>query len=67
MQVIVDGLLTNYYKVGHGPVVLGLHGWGDNSRTFSQLSKNLEERYEFIGLDLPGFGESQTICYCCSF
>jgi pimeloyl-ACP methyl ester carboxylesterase len=59
MQVVVNNLLVNYTKVGKGPVVLGLHGWGDSLTTFNQLAKDLQSNYQFIALDLPGFGTSQ--------
>lgn len=59
MQAVVDGLLTNYQKTGHGKTVLLLHGWGDSSKTFASLAKELAEKYEVLSLDLPGFGGTQ--------
>ncbi len=60
MQVVIDGLLTNYQKQGSGKkCVLLLHGWGDSLTTFSDLSNNLEKTYTVYSLDLPGFGQSQ--------
>ena len=60
MNVVVDGLMTNYQKIGKGKVVVLLHGWGDTSQTFSKLIENLEHKYLIYGLDLPGFGGTQT-------
>ncbi len=60
MQVIVDNLLLNYHEIGKGPVVVCLHGWGDNSTTFEGLTKELEKTYQVVMLDLPGFGGSQA-------
>jgi pimeloyl-ACP methyl ester carboxylesterase len=59
MNVVVDGLMTNYQKTGEGPVILMLHGWGDSSKTFDQLIKNLPTSYQYLSLDLPGFGGTQ--------
>lgn len=59
MQVVVNGLLTNYVKSGNGKTVLLLHGWGDSSATFHQLSKELDNKFQTLCLDLPGFGGTQ--------
>lgn len=56
MQVIVDTLLTHYDTVGKGQKILILHGWGDDSRNWQRLQKDLSENYQVITLDLPGFG-----------
>lgn len=60
MQVVVDGLLTNYTKTGDGKVVLLLHGWGDNLHTFASLISELSNEYEVYAIDLPGFGGTET-------
>ncbi len=59
MNVVVDGLMTNYSKAGKGKVIVFLHGWADNSQTFTQLAGILKARHTVISLDLPGFGSSQ--------
>jgi pimeloyl-ACP methyl ester carboxylesterase len=59
MQVVVDGLLTNYVRTGKGRVVLILHGWGDNSTSWLALSKVLSKSFDVIVPDLPGFGGTQ--------
>lgn len=58
MQVVVDGLLTNYSKNGQGKTVICLHGWGTSSDTFAGLQKNLPD-YTLLAPDLPGFGGSE--------
>ena len=58
MNVVVDNIITNYSAVGEGPVVLLLHGWGDNSQTFSVLQNTLGPHFKVIALDLPGFGHT---------
>lgn len=60
MQVVVDNLLLSYHKAGKGSRVVCLHGWGDDSTTFNQLSAKLQKKYEVLALDLPGFGGSQV-------
>ena len=58
MQAIVNNLLTSYEKVGKGPVILMLHGWGDNSATFKVITEALKSKYSLILVDLPGFGRT---------
>jgi len=60
MQIIVDELLTQYELAGKGRLVVLLHGWGDDSRTFSGLQKELAVQYKVLSLDLPGFGATQA-------
>lgn len=60
MKIIIDGLAVNYQASGQGKLVLLLHGWGDDSRTFSHLTANLSKDFRVVTLDLPGFGSSQT-------
>jgi pimeloyl-ACP methyl ester carboxylesterase len=58
MQVVVDGLMTDYVRAGKGKTVLMLHGWGDRKETFAALTKILMTNYDVIALDLPGFGKT---------
>lgn len=60
MQLVVEMLLTNYVQKGQGPVVVLLHGWGDDWQTFRQLADALSDTYTVVGLDLPGFGGTQA-------
>jgi len=60
MQVIVNTLLTHYDILGKGKKVLILHGWGDDSRNWQRLQKDLSKKYQVITLDLPGFGGTAT-------
>ena len=60
MQAVVDSLLTNYSHYGKGEQqVLLIHGWGDSLKTFSELEKNLQKKYQVTSVDLPGFGSTQ--------
>lgn len=60
MQVVVNDLLVSYQRVGKGPTVVMLHGWADDLRTFGELVKVLEGKYQLVRLDLPGFGGSDA-------
>ena len=60
MNVVVDGLMTNYRKTGKGRTIVCLPGWGDSQETFSKLAAELKDRYEVYALDLPGFGGTQA-------
>jgi len=61
MNVVVDGLMTSYQKIGSGKqTLLFLPGWGDDNKTFAKLIPQLVEDYSILILDLPGFGGSQA-------
>lgn len=59
MNVVVDGLMTNYQLSGKGKLVLLLHGWGDNSKGLDELTRQLSNDYQVLVPDLPGFGATQ--------
>lgn len=56
MQVMVDGLLTQYDERGSGEVVVLLHGWGDRASGLKLLAEPLARHFRVIAPDLPGFG-----------
>jgi pimeloyl-ACP methyl ester carboxylesterase len=60
MQVVVDGLMTNYHISGKGKLVLLLHGWGDSSKGVAGLGRDLAQDFKILVPDLPGFGASQA-------
>lgn len=59
MQVVVNSLIAHYQKLGKGPPVVLVHGWGDSLDNFNKLQSILAKDYLVISLDLPGFGRSQ--------
>lgn len=59
MQVVVDGLVTNYSLTGEGSALLILHGWGDTSKSWQALAAVLSKTHRVICVDLPGFGGTQ--------
>src|ERR1051326_344774 len=54
----VDGLKLYYLTAGHGPAVVLLHGYAQNSRMWRPLIPQLAEKFTVIAPDLPGIGES---------
>jgi pimeloyl-ACP methyl ester carboxylesterase len=62
LNLIVNQQLLNYSDAGDrgAPVVVLLHGWGANGRSFDQLAAALGQSNRVIRLDLPGFGESEV-------
>ena len=59
MQIIVEGIATEYRDEGTGPVILLLHGWQDNLHTFDALTALLSKNYRVVRIDLPGFGNTE--------
>lgn len=60
MNVVVDGLMTNYRLAGKGRLVLLLHGWGDSAKGLRGLFDSLSKNYQVLAVDLPGFGATQA-------
>ena len=48
----------DFFITGNGPVILFLHGWGQNKEMMTPLIETLKNRYTCIALDMPGFGNS---------
>jgi pimeloyl-ACP methyl ester carboxylesterase len=60
MQIVVDGLLTHYEKIGNkAEKLLILPGWMRSVDEWMPDAKLLSEKYDVILLDLPGFGKTQ--------
>lgn len=57
MQVVVDGLLTNYQILGDKKeTLLILPGWRCSLNEWLPVAKILSNKYQVVLLDLPGFG-----------
>ncbi|PYQ52048.1 MAG: hypothetical protein DMF59_06090, partial [Acidobacteria bacterium] len=56
--VVAGGHRLYYYRDGHGPVVLFLHGFGGNGTNWSAQFPALRSKYTVIALDELGFGKS---------
>ena len=48
-------------KIGKGPHLAMLHGWGMNSTVWASLAKTLSKFFTVHLVDLPGMGSSQPI------
>ncbi|HSX48566.1 MAG TPA: alpha/beta hydrolase [Candidatus Nanoarchaeia archaeon] len=59
MKVIVGGLAVEYMDEGNGPVMLFLHGWGQDATSFNSPISVLANKFRIIRPDLPGFGGSE--------
>lgn len=59
MQIVVDGILTQYTTLGKGKkTILILHGWQQSSREWNTIIHSLAKNATVIALDLPGFGQT---------
>ena len=54
----VNGLKLHYLTAGHGPAVILLHGYAQNSRMWRPLMPLLAVKFTVIAPDLPGIGDS---------
>ena len=61
MHIKIKDYDINYIDEGNGDVVLLLHGWGSNLKSFRQLTNLLKTKYRVLALDYPGFGESEML------
>lgn len=55
---VVDGLMVQYLTAGHGPTILLLHGYAEDSRMWRPLIPRLAASFTVIAPDLPGIGGS---------
>lgn len=54
----VHGYRRAFRIAGSGPVILLIHGIGDNSTTWSTVQSRLAQRFTVVAVDLLGHGES---------
>jgi pimeloyl-ACP methyl ester carboxylesterase len=54
----IDGIRTRYRRVGDGPDVLVLHGWGARIEAMTPILNGLSPTLTMHAVDLPGFGET---------
>lgn len=64
MKITVNGIELNYVQSGSGPVVLLLHGNGEDHQVFEKLQAKLADTYTVYAIDSRNHGEStQTTDY----
>jgi pimeloyl-ACP methyl ester carboxylesterase len=57
-HVQVDGSIVSVTVGGRGPIVVLLHGYGEDSRMWKPLAIALAPRFTVVAPDLPGIGNS---------
>ncbi len=51
-----------WHRYGKGSrLIVGLHGWNGDHRTFEPLARLLPERFSLLACDQPGFGGSPSV------
>ncbi len=60
MKTIISNLVVEYDDNGSGDVLVMLHGWKDNLRSFDGIALPLSTSFRVIRIDLPGFGGSDA-------
>ncbi|ANZ98096.1 hypothetical protein BFC20_10465 [Brochothrix thermosphacta] len=58
MKITVNGIELNYVQSGSGPVVLLLHGNGEDHQVFEKLQAKLADTYTVYAIDSRNHGES---------
>ena len=51
--------MVHVEKIGQGPALVLLHGWGLNSGVWAQVQMTLAKDFTLYCIDLPGFGHSE--------
>lgn len=59
-EISILGLKTNYKIGGKGFPLLILHGWNGSSDSWRKVIENLDNDFQVICPDFPGFGKSET-------
>ena len=49
----------DYFIIGNGPIILFLHGWGQNKEMMFPFLDELKRKYTCVFIDMPGFGNSE--------
>ncbi len=57
-RVVVDGDTVSVTVGGHGPVIVLIHGYAEDSRMWKPLAVALAPRFTVVAPDLPGIGNS---------
>lgn len=60
-QITVSQTTLNYVQVGNGPVLVFIHGLANNWEGWIPVIPYLENNFTCYFLDLPGFGDSDSL------
>jgi pimeloyl-ACP methyl ester carboxylesterase len=58
LHVEVNGLSVAFERIGHGPVLVLLHGFTQDSRVWGPQLESLSDHFTLIAWDAPGAGQS---------
>ncbi len=47
-------------KSNNLPIIFCIHGWSCNAQVFKPLAELFKDRFQFLAVDLPGFGDSKS-------
>jgi pimeloyl-ACP methyl ester carboxylesterase len=62
MEIIINGVKTNFRIFGEGKPLFVLHGWGSNIERWKEVAEQISgEEIKVIIPDLPGFGLSEKL------
>ncbi|WP_067539281.1 alpha/beta fold hydrolase [Nocardia crassostreae] len=53
--------MLNHYRIGSGEPLVLVHGVGSRWQVWEPIIDMLAERFEVFAVDLPGFGESESV------
>ncbi len=61
MKIVVDGIMSEYWRAGKAgaPVVLFLPGWLSSASNFTGMMKKLEDDFDVISIDFPGWPKAE--------
>lgn len=60
MELIARHLSTHFERIGQGPILVLLHGWGCDWQIFAPIISHLSADYQLVIPDLPAFGQTHT-------
>lgn len=58
MYLTINNQNIYYQKLGKGPDLIMLHGWGNDVSSFWGVGQLLKDKFTIYLIDLPGFGRS---------
>lgn len=60
MYIRIDNRKIHFKKVGKGPPILFVHGWGGSIYSLHPVAQLAAKKYTAYTIDLPGFGKSDN-------
>ena len=60
MYIRIDNRKIHFKKVGNGPPIIFVHGWGGTIYSLHEVAQLASNHYTTYTIDLPGFGKSDN-------